>query len=250
MASVLLLTSNPTRTSPVKRGKYVMENLLGTPPPPPPGDVPELPEGGAELVGTLKQRMEQHRSNAACAVCHTRMDAIGFGLENFDAIGAWRERFNGEGFRGRDAPVLDVSGSFPDGREFTTLEEYKAGLMASKDRFARAFSTKLLTYALGRGLTKDDRTVFVHQLLDDHVWRNPGDHSFADLRPYRLAEVAIEHVAVGDRRTAPALAHQLFADRVDFSVDRVGTLHLADQRKGQHAGEAETKYLSPLHEFP
>ena len=92
MASVLTLTSNPTRTSPVKRGKYVMENLLGTPPPRRRRKCRSLPEGGAELQGTLKQRMEQHRTNAACAVCHTRMDAIGFGLENFDAIGGWRDK--------------------------------------------------------------------------------------------------------------------------------------------------------------
>jgi hypothetical protein len=148
MASVLLMTSNPTRTSPVKRGKYVMENLLGTPPPPPPPDVPELAEGGAELKGTLKQRMEQHRSNAACAVCHTRMDAIGFGLENFDAIGAWRDK---------DGPhVIDASGELSAGRSFNGPEELKKLLAAKPGLFVRCLTDRMLTYALGRGLEEYD----------------------------------------------------------------------------------------------
>jgi hypothetical protein len=92
-ASVLAVTSNPTRTSPVKRGKWILENVLGTPPPPPPPDAGELKEDGdVELTGSLRQRMELHREKASCAVCHQRMDLLGFGLENFDAIGAWRDR--------------------------------------------------------------------------------------------------------------------------------------------------------------
>src|SRR5260370_21696998 len=86
-ASVLTVTSNPTRTSPVKRGKWIMENILGTPPPHPPPDVPELKENEAALTGTLRQRMEQHRVNPSCATCHQRMDPLGFGFENFDVIG-------------------------------------------------------------------------------------------------------------------------------------------------------------------
>jgi hypothetical protein len=148
MASVLLMTSNPTRTSPVKRGKYVMENLLGTPPPPPPPDVPELAEGGAELKGTLKQRMEQHRADSACAVCHTRMDAIGFGLENFDAIGAWREK---------DGPhPIDASGELSPGRSFNGPEELKKLLAARPGLFVRCLTDRMLTYALGRGLEEYD----------------------------------------------------------------------------------------------
>jgi mono/diheme cytochrome c family protein len=148
MASVLLMTSNPTRTSPVKRGKYVMENLLGTPPPPPPPDVPELEEGGAELKGTLKQRMEQHRSNAACAVCHERMDAIGFGLENFDAIGAWRDK---------DGPhSIDASGELSPGRSFSGPEELKKLLAERPGLFVRCLTDRMLTYALGRGLEEYD----------------------------------------------------------------------------------------------
>src|SRR6185436_2644336 len=88
--AILTFTSNPTRTSPVKRGKYVLENILGTPPPPPPPNVPELKE--TKLTGTLRQRMEQHRDNPTCASCHDRMDPIGFGFEHFDGIGARREK--------------------------------------------------------------------------------------------------------------------------------------------------------------
>src|SRR5207253_6798416 len=93
MASTLTVTSNPTRTSPVKRGKWILENILGTPPPPPAPDVPELPPTG-QLKGTLRQQMEQHRSNPSCAGCHSRLDPLGFGLENFDAIGGWRDKDN------------------------------------------------------------------------------------------------------------------------------------------------------------
>src|SRR5205814_6715644 len=91
-ASILTVTSNPTRTSPVKRGKWVLETILGAPPPPPPPNVPELKEGKAALSGPLRHRMEQHRSDPNCASCHARMDPIGFGFENFDGIGAWRDK--------------------------------------------------------------------------------------------------------------------------------------------------------------
>ena len=93
MASTLTVTSNPTRTSPVKRGKWILENILGTPPPPPAPDVPELPPTG-QLKGTLRQQMEQHRANPNCAVCHAKLDPLGFGLENFDGIGGWRTQDN------------------------------------------------------------------------------------------------------------------------------------------------------------
>ncbi len=147
--SILLLTSNPTRTSPVKRGKWVLDNLLGEPPPPPPPNVPEL-EAGAEALGTLRERMEQHRSNPACAVCHTRMDAIGFGLENFDAVGSWRDR------DGR--ADIDPAGSLPGGRTFAGPVELITILAEEKkDQFCRCMTQKLLTYALGRGLQPFDR---------------------------------------------------------------------------------------------
>src|SRR5688572_23662765 len=109
--SVLTLTSNPTRTSPVKRGKWVMENLLGCPPPPPPANVPPLDGEDRQLKGTLRQRLEQHRESKSCASCHAPLDPIGFGLENFDPIGAFREKDG-------DAPV-DASSAFVNGPKFT-----------------------------------------------------------------------------------------------------------------------------------
>ena len=157
-ASILTLTSNPTRTSPVKRGKYILEQILGTPPPPPPPDVPELEEGD-ELTGTLRERMEQHRANPACASCHNRMDPLGFGLENFDAIGRWRDR------DGQDP--IDASGALPDGATFDGPRALKAMLVeARREDFARTFSEQLMTYALGRGLEYYDRCA-VDKILDD-----------------------------------------------------------------------------------
>lgn len=149
-ASILTVTSNPTRTSPVKRGRWVLEQILGTPPPPPPPDVPELPESSkAVLSGSLRQRMEQHRANASCANCHARMDPIGFAFENFDAIGA---------FRSKDAGfAIDPSGTLPDGRTFKGPADLKAILKEKKDLFARNLTEKMLTYALGRGLEHYDR---------------------------------------------------------------------------------------------
>jgi hypothetical protein len=149
-ASVLTVTSNPTRTSPVKRGRWVLEQILGTPPPPPPPDVPELPDNAkAALSGSLRQRMEQHRAKASCANCHTRMDALGFAFENFDAIGAFRTRDG-------DFPI-DPSGALPGGRSFRGPADLKAILKEKKDLFGRCLAEKLLTYALGRGLEYYDR---------------------------------------------------------------------------------------------
>jgi hypothetical protein len=147
-ASILTVTSNPTRTSPVKRGKWILENILGTPPPPPPPDVPELKEG-KELTGTLRQRMEQHRANPNCAVCHQRMDPLGFGFENFDAIGAWR---NQDG----KSPI-DPSGILPDGRSFKGPKELRAILKSKEEEFRRCLAEKMLTYALGRGVEYYDK---------------------------------------------------------------------------------------------
>jgi hypothetical protein len=149
-ASVLTLTSNPTRTSPVKRGKWVLENLLGTPPPPPPPNIPELDDASRHLGGTLRQQMEQHRANATCASCHARMDPIGFGLENFNAIGAWRDK-DGE------APV-DAAGQLASGDKFKTAADLTA-LLAAKRRweFLHCLADRALTYGLGRGTEYYDR---------------------------------------------------------------------------------------------
>jgi hypothetical protein len=151
-ASVLTLTSNPTRTSPVKRGKWVLENLLGTPPPPPPPEVPNLdnPQSGKQLTGSLRQRMEQHREDPNCATCHARMDPIGFGLENFDGIGAWR---------GKDGPhPIDPAGKLVSGETFAGPADLRSILLLRKnDDFVRNISEKMLTYALGRGLEFYDK---------------------------------------------------------------------------------------------
>jgi hypothetical protein len=149
-ASILTITSNPTRTSPVKRGKWILENILGTPPPPPPPDAGELSEDQkVVLSGSLRQRMEVHRAKASCASCHQRMDPLGFGFENFDAVGAWRTQ---------DGKFpIDCSGTLPDGRSFKGPKELKAILKTKKDEFARCLSEKMLTYALGRGLEYYDR---------------------------------------------------------------------------------------------
>jgi len=148
-SSILLLTSNPTRTSPVKRGKWILDNLLAEPPPPAPPNVPELGEG-QEALGSLRQRMEQHRADPNCAVCHTKMDALGFGLENFDVIGAWRETDGVE--------KIDSTGELPGGKSFQNPVELVQILTKDKStEFVRCMSAKLLTYSLGRGLGVTDR---------------------------------------------------------------------------------------------
>ena len=148
-ASVLTVTSDPTRTSPVKRGKWVLENLLGTPPPPPPPNVPTL-ESAKELHGTLRQRLEQHRADPACANCHAMLDPIGFGLENFDATGAWRDLDDGQ-------PV-ESAGRLTSGQQFSNAAELTTILLRDKsDQFVRTLAGKLLTFALGRGVEYYDK---------------------------------------------------------------------------------------------
>jgi hypothetical protein len=149
-ASVLTVTSNPTRTSPVKRGKWVLEQVLGAAPPPPPPDVPDLSEDKKVINGaTMRQRMVQHREDPGCASCHARMDPIGFGLENYDAIGAWRTK---EG----KFPV-DASGELAGGHKFNGAAELKTVLKKRKNEFARCLAEKMLTYSLGRGLERSDK---------------------------------------------------------------------------------------------
>ncbi len=143
MGSTLVVTSNPTRTSLVKRGKWVLENILGTPPPPPSPDAGELPPT-AELKGTVRQQLEQHRSNAACASCHAKLDPLGFGLENFDAVGGWRTTDNKQ--------PIDSSGVMPDGASFSGPAAMKKVLLKKADPFRRCLAEKLMTFALGRGL--------------------------------------------------------------------------------------------------
>jgi hypothetical protein len=147
--AILSVSSYATRTSPVIRGKWVLENLLGTPPPPPPPDVPPLQESNIGKDASLRQRLEQHRANPACAVCHRQMDPIGFGLENYDAAGAWRDN---EG-----SFPIDSSGTLPGGTSFNGPGELKRVLRNQSGLFARNLTEKMLTYALGRGLEPYDR---------------------------------------------------------------------------------------------
>lgn len=158
MASVLTVTSNPTRTSPVKRGKWILEEILGTPPPAPPPGVADLPDDKKGVDrGTIRAQMEKHRADPNCASCHARMDPLGFGLENFDAVGAWRDK---------DGPLpIDATASLPGGRSFAGPVELKAVLMARQKAFARCLTEKMMTYALGRGLEYPDRCV-VDQITD------------------------------------------------------------------------------------
>ncbi len=148
-ASVLTVSSYSTRTSPVLRGRWILENILNAPPPPPPPDVPNLDEGKISTAASMRLQLEEHRKNATCASCHVRMDPLGFGLENFDAIGAYRTRDgNAE---------IDSSGTLPDGRSFKGARELKAIVKSDSEAFAECLSEKMLTFALGRGVEKYDR---------------------------------------------------------------------------------------------
>lgn len=149
MAGVLTVSAMPNRTSPVKRGKFILDQILGTPPPPPPANVPPLQEAGPSTkVQSVRERLEEHRANPACAACHAKLDPLGFALENFDAIGRWREKDNG-------IPI-DSTGSLPNGEEIDGSAGLRKVLMDHKEQFLRAFVSKLMTYALGRGTTQAD----------------------------------------------------------------------------------------------
>jgi hypothetical protein len=144
--SILTVTSYANRTSPVLRGKWILENLTGTPPPPPPPSVPPLGESTADgRLLTMRERMVEHRSNPACASCHQLMDPAGLSMENFDAIGRWRARSEA------GTPV-DASGGLPDGSTFEGIAGLRAALLDRPERFVGTITEKLLTYALGRGL--------------------------------------------------------------------------------------------------
>ena len=161
-ASVLTLTSNPTRTSPVLRGKWILEQILGTPPPPPPPDVPELESDQKSVLrGSLRERMEQHRLKPECATCHEKMDPIGFAFEHFNAVGQWREADGGF--------PIDASGVLPDGTRFDGARELVRQLK-TRDTFVLCVIEKMLTFALGRGLEYYDKCTIdtIHQDLRDH----------------------------------------------------------------------------------
>ncbi len=182
-ASVLTISSYPTRTSPVLRGKWLLENILGSAPPPPPPGTPELDAKEAGVTASLREKLEQHRASPSCSVCHQKMDALGFGLENYNAIGAWRTR-DGE-FE------IDSSGELPGGITFSQPAELKAVLKSQKDDFVRLLTEKMLTYALGRGLERYDKPV-----VDQIVQRLAAD----DYRFARLVEEIVKSMPFQMRR--------------------------------------------------
>ncbi len=151
MSAVLAISSHPQRTSPVLRGKWILDSILGTPPPPPPPNVPALEASAGATPHTVREMLNQHRANPVCASCHSRIDPLGFALENYDAIGQWRTQDTGK-------PV-DTQGELPDGTKFEGPEQLKAVLLDKKDLFIRNLTNKMLGYALGRGLTLRDSCV-------------------------------------------------------------------------------------------
>jgi hypothetical protein len=168
--SILTVTSYPDRTSPVVRGKWILENLLGVPPPPPPDDVPELEEtsdGGGTL--SIRERLAAHRANPSCASCHALMDPLGFALENFNAVGVWRTIDDTGG-------AIDASGALPDGTEFAGVAELRAALLQS-DLFLTTLTEKLMTYALGRGVEAYDQPA-VRKIVRDAA---ASDYRFSAL---------------------------------------------------------------------
>ena len=167
-ASILAVTSYPNRTAPTIRGKWVLEQLLGTPPPPPPANVPSLKEDQTTQKLTMRERMEAHRSNPACASCHKMMDSLGFALDNFDGIGSWRDS------TGPGAGPIDSAGVLPDGTKFNGPAGLREVLLKKRDMFIETFTERLMTYALGRGLEEYDlpvvRKVVRDASADNEKW--------------------------------------------------------------------------------
>ncbi|MCA9199912.1 MAG: DUF1588 domain-containing protein, partial [Planctomycetales bacterium] len=159
MSAELAVSSYPHRTSPVLRGKWVLENLLGTPPPAPPPGVPPLNEkrDGASPQ-TLREILEKHREDTTCATCHDHIDPLGFGLENFDVLGRWRSEVDGR--------PIDAAGQLSDGTEFNGPDELRQVLLDRKDLFVRNLTAKLMGFALGRGLLPADYCA-VDEIADD-----------------------------------------------------------------------------------
>jgi hypothetical protein len=168
-ASVLMVTSYPTRTSPVLRGKWILESILNAPPPPPPPNVPTLDETASTTAKSLRETFEKHRANVACASCHSRLDPLGFALENFDAVGKYRSK---EG----ESPI-DATGNLPDGTVIDGVPGLKKIILGRKDEFVEGLADKLLTYALGRGLEYYDQPV----VRDIRRQAEKNDYRFSSL---------------------------------------------------------------------
>jgi hypothetical protein len=186
MASVLKVTANGTTTSPVVRGAWILERILGTPPPPPPGGVAAV-EPDIRGATTIRDQLARHREIASCATCHAKIDPLGFALENFDVIGGWRDNYRSVGrgqpvtFDGRrmpysKGPAVDAADVLADGRQFNNIDELKHLLLADKEQLTRALTTKLLTYSTGRAPDAADQadvSAIVNKLtVNDYGFRS------------------------------------------------------------------------------
>ena len=195
-ASVLTTTSHAIRTSPVKRGKWIMESVLGVSPPPPPANVPPLEEKTGEAAPkSMRERMAAHRANPVCAGCHAVIDPLGFALENFDQAGRYRAV-------DQSMRTVDVSGTFPDGSGFKTLDDFKTRITGNPEAFARAITERLLTYALGRGLRPVDAPT-VRAIVRQ---AGPSEYRFSNLvlgivtsAPFRMRRAELQPPAVASR---------------------------------------------------
>jgi mono/diheme cytochrome c family protein len=200
-ASVLTVTSYPNRTSVTMRGRWLLSNVLGAPPPPPPPDIPALKDAGSEgQPRSLRERMELHRRNPACASCHQRMDPLGFALENFDALGKWRTVSDG-------APV-DPSGAFPDGTRFEGIAGLRALVASHQEDFVRTLGGKLLAYAIGRGLDYHDlpavRAV-VRDAAPGYTWSSLITNIVRST-PFSMAAASGEAARTNEAAAAPGRA--------------------------------------------
>jgi len=199
--SILTVTSYANRTSPVLRGKWMLDNLLALPPPPPPPNVPalnETPQNGK--LASIRERMEQHRKNPACAVCHVKMDPLGFALENFDAIGQWHAT-------NKDGTPVDVDGAFPDGTKLRGVAGLRQTMLSRRQQFVGAFTEKLLAWALGRGLEYYDlpavRKIVREAAANDYRWSSIIEGIVKSV-PFQMSSVRPSESQVAGVDSAPA----------------------------------------------
>ncbi len=191
-SSILTVTSYPNRTSVTMRGRWLLANMLGAPPPPPPADIPALKEPGVDgQPQSLRDRMQVHRKNPACASCHQRMDPLGFALENFDALGKWRTV--------SDGVPIDASASFPDGTRFEGVAGLRTLLVSHKEDFVRTLSAKLLAYAIGRGLATPDMPA-VRRITRDAA---AADYSWSSVIAGIVASTPFSMAIAGEDQGTP-----------------------------------------------
>lgn len=221
MAGVLTVTSNPTRTSPVKRGLFVLDQVLGTPPPPPPADIPPLEQAKVPHEGaTLREQLAAHVANPSCAACHNRLDPIGLAFENFDAIGRWRDQDNGK--------PIDASGTLPGGETLNGVADLRSILLSRGDQFVETMSGKVLTYALGRGLEPFDRPA-VRAIAARTKTEGGTFHAL------------IESVVLSETfRTCRGRAPEKTTDQESDTTDH-GSGHAPDQGSDQHSHQSTSR---------